>query len=53
MHFPHHHHLHHPQKMQKSDNGLYSDRYIYCEKCFNEIQGDEVELADDPTQPVT
>lgn len=34
-------------------NGLFSDRYIYCEKCFQEIQGDEVELSDDPTQPVT
>lgn len=28
-------------------------RYAYCEKCFNEIPGDEVELVDDPNQPVT
>ena len=27
-------------------------RYSYCEKCFNEIVGDEVELVDDPNQPV-
>ncbi|XP_048774287.1 CREB-binding protein-like isoform X2 [Ostrea edulis] len=31
----------------------YQNRYIYCEKCFQEIQGDEVELSDDPTQPIT
>lgn len=34
-------------------SGLYCDRYIYCEKCFNDIKGDEVELNDDPTQPLT
>ena len=33
--------------------GLLSDRYVYCERCFNEIKCDEVELADDPTQPPT
>ncbi|KAI0224299.1 CREB-binding protein [Lamellibrachia satsuma] len=33
--------------------GLLSDRYVYCERCFNDIKGDEVELADDPTQPPT
>jgi len=27
-------------------------RYSYCEKCFDEIVGDEVELVDDPSQPV-
>ncbi len=31
--------------------GLLCDRYIYCEKCFNEIKGEEVELCDDPSQP--
>jgi hypothetical protein len=30
---------------------LLSDKYTYCEKCFLEIQGDQVELVDDPTQP--
>ncbi|ESN92560.1 hypothetical protein HELRODRAFT_95876, partial [Helobdella robusta] len=25
--------------------------YIYCEKCFNELQGEEVEMVDDPSQP--
>ncbi|KAK5905615.1 hypothetical protein CgunFtcFv8_001560 [Champsocephalus gunnari] len=27
--------------------------YHFCEKCFNEIQGDTVSLGDDPTQPQT
>ncbi|NP_001191640.1 CREB-binding protein [Aplysia californica] len=31
----------------------YQNRYVYCEKCFNEIQTDEVELSEDPTQPMT
>lgn len=26
-------------------------RYIYCEKCFNDLRGDDVEMADDPSQP--
>jgi len=30
---------------------LISDRYTYCEKCFNEMPGDDVELIDDPSQP--
>ncbi|XP_074650502.1 histone lysine acetyltransferase CREBBP-like [Tubulanus polymorphus] len=30
----------------------YQNRYVYCEKCFNEIHGEEVELSEDPTQPV-
>lgn len=33
--------------------GLVADRYHYCEKCFNEIQGETVSLGDDPTQPQT
>ncbi|XP_032896547.1 CREB-binding protein isoform X4 [Amblyraja radiata] len=31
----------------------YQNRYHFCEKCFNEIQGDSVTLGDDPTQPQT
>lgn len=31
--------------------GLLADRYHFCEKCFNEIQGETVSLGDDPTQP--
>ncbi|KAL8591058.1 hypothetical protein ACOMHN_037291 [Nucella lapillus] len=31
----------------------YQNRYTYCEKCFNDIMTEEVELCDDPTQPVT
>ncbi|CAG5123248.1 unnamed protein product [Candidula unifasciata] len=31
----------------------YQNRYVYCEKCFQEIQTEEVELSEDPTQPVT
>lgn len=46
-------HLHWDLPNSTRQNGLFSDRYIYCEKCFQEIQGDEVELSDDPTQPVT
>ncbi|XP_026065853.1 CREB-binding protein-like isoform X2 [Carassius auratus] len=33
--------------------GLVADRYHFCEKCFNEIQGDSVTLGDDPAQPQT
>eukprot|EP00066_Takifugu_rubripes_P014009 XP_011603275.1 PREDICTED: histone acetyltransferase p300-like isoform X2 [Takifugu rubripes] len=33
--------------------GLLADRYHFCEKCFNEIQGETVSLGDDPTQPQT
>ncbi|KAM6957345.1 CREB binding protein b isoform 2-T2 [Aplochiton taeniatus] len=33
--------------------GLIADRYHFCEKCFNEIQGDSVTLGDDPAQPQT
>uniref|UniRef100_A0A8C3AZM7 histone acetyltransferase n=1 Tax=Cyclopterus lumpus TaxID=8103 RepID=A0A8C3AZM7_CYCLU len=33
--------------------GLVADRYHFCEKCFNEIQGETVSLGDDPTQPQT
>lgn len=28
-------------------------RYHFCEKCFNEIQGESVTLGDDPAQPQT
>ncbi|ESP04399.1 hypothetical protein LOTGIDRAFT_136183, partial [Lottia gigantea] len=31
----------------------YQNRYVFCERCFQEIQGDEVELSDDPTQVAT
>jgi len=31
----------------------YQNRYVYCEKCFNDIKGDEVELADDLSQSTT
>ncbi|KAL4648694.1 CREB-binding protein-like isoform X3 [Arapaima gigas] len=31
----------------------YQNRYYFCEKCFNEIQGDSVTLGDDPAQPQT
>uniref|UniRef100_A0A8C6KFJ1 histone acetyltransferase n=1 Tax=Nothobranchius furzeri TaxID=105023 RepID=A0A8C6KFJ1_NOTFU len=31
----------------------YQNRYHYCEKCFNEIQGNSVTLGDDPSQPAT
>uniref|UniRef100_A0A671WCM1 histone acetyltransferase n=1 Tax=Sparus aurata TaxID=8175 RepID=A0A671WCM1_SPAAU len=33
----------------------YQNRYLYhfCEKCFNEIQGESVTLGDDPAQPQT
>jgi hypothetical protein len=33
--------------------GLLSDRYTFCQKCFNDIPGDTVTLGDDPTQPQT
>uniref|UniRef100_A0A7N9AT44 histone acetyltransferase n=1 Tax=Mastacembelus armatus TaxID=205130 RepID=A0A7N9AT44_9TELE len=33
--------------------GLIADRYHFCEKCFNEIQGNSVTLGDDPSQPQT
>lgn len=33
--------------------GLLADRYHFCEKCFNEIQGENVSLGDDPSQPQT
>lgn len=33
--------------------GLLADRYHFCEKCFNEIQGESVSLGDDPAQPQT
>uniref|UniRef100_A0A672T2D8 histone acetyltransferase n=1 Tax=Sinocyclocheilus grahami TaxID=75366 RepID=A0A672T2D8_SINGR len=31
----------------------YQNRYHFCEKCFNEIQGENVSLGDDPTQTQT
>ncbi|KAK7096829.1 CREB-binding protein-like isoform X2 [Littorina saxatilis] len=31
----------------------FQNRYVYCEKCFQEINGEEVELTDDPTQSGT
>ena len=33
--------------------GLLSNRYTFCQKCFNDIPGDTVTLGDDPTQPQT
>ena len=35
----------------KSNNKYPNARYTYCQKCFNEIQGDTVTLGDDPAQP--
>ncbi|XP_052796528.1 histone lysine acetyltransferase CREBBP-like isoform X2 [Mya arenaria] len=29
----------------------FQNRYTYCEKCFLDVQGDEIELMDDPSQP--
>ncbi|XP_039255254.2 CREB-binding protein-like isoform X2 [Styela clava] len=29
----------------------YQNRYDYCEKCFNDINGDVISLADDPSKP--
>ena len=29
----------------------YLCRYVYCEKCFNELKGDTVEITDDTSQP--
>ena len=31
---------------------LFSDKYTFCEKCFQEVNGD-VGLGDDPSQPQT
>uniref|UniRef100_A0A803Y5Q4 histone acetyltransferase n=1 Tax=Meleagris gallopavo TaxID=9103 RepID=A0A803Y5Q4_MELGA len=31
----------------------YQNRYHFCEKCFTEIQGENVTLGDDPSQPQT
>ena len=28
-------------------------RFVYCEKCFNDIKTEEVEVQDEPTQPAT
>ncbi|XP_069355326.1 CREB-binding protein isoform X5 [Maniola hyperantus] len=33
--------------------GVVSDRYTFCQKCFNDIQGDTVTLGDDPLQSQT
>lgn len=33
--------------------GLGSTKYTFCQKCFNDIQGDTVSLGDDPTQAQT
>jgi hypothetical protein len=30
---------------------LFSDRYNFCQKCFNDIPGDTVSMGDDPSQP--
>ena len=30
---------------------LFSDKYNFCQKCFNDIPGDTVSLGDDPSQP--
>ena len=32
---------------------LFSDKYCFCQKCFNDIQSDVVPLCDDPSQPTT
>ncbi|CAH2244092.1 jg5105, partial [Pararge aegeria aegeria] len=31
----------------------FQNRYTFCQKCFNDIQGDTVTLGDDPLQPQT
>ncbi|KAG5682698.1 hypothetical protein PVAND_012032 [Polypedilum vanderplanki] len=31
----------------------YLDRYVFCQRCFNDIPGDTVSLGDDPTQTQT
>jgi len=28
-----------------------ADRYMYCEKCFNELPEDGIDMADDPLNP--
>ncbi|XP_030564506.1 CREB-binding protein isoform X1 [Drosophila novamexicana] len=33
--------------------GVASNRYTFCQKCFNDIQGDTVTLGDDPLQSQT
>lgn len=33
--------------------GVVSDRYTFCQKCFNDIAGDTVTLGDDPLQTQT
>jgi len=30
---------------------LFADRYMYCEKCFNELPEDGIDMADDPLNP--
>jgi len=29
----------------------FADRYMYCEKCFNELPEDGIDMADDPLNP--
>ncbi|XP_046670960.1 histone acetyltransferase p300-like [Homalodisca vitripennis] len=38
---------------QNRSYGVVSDRYTFCQKCFNDIPGDTVTLGEDPTQPQT
>lgn len=33
--------------------GLLADRYHFCERCFTEIQGENITLGEDPAQPQT
>lgn len=42
-------------KLENSRNAFtnQSDRYTYCQKCFNDIPGDTVVLGDDPSQSQT
>jgi len=30
---------------------LFAGRYMYCEKCFNELPEDGIDMADDPLNP--
>ena len=30
---------------------MVSDRYTFCQKCFNDIVAETVNLGDDPSQP--
>lgn len=31
---------------------LVSEKYMFCQKCFNDVPGESVPLGDDPSQPL-